>query len=282
MKKRSLLSIIVVSATASTSGAFSPEPPLSCAPYVGRSRGRVGEASVPTSVSLGAFGPIDVSTTVSYIDNFYRSMPMQSAFLTCGLKGSVADALAQRINGCCNESVEGDKTGLNQFSIERNLAYVIYGGLYTGIAQHVLLNELFPLVFGTDQSLNTGIVEVLANNFVIGPLISLPVMYLTKAIVCNYSLEEGMKKYIDDVQHNGLLAKYWALWVPVQGITFGVVPEHLRVLFMASVSFFWFIILSLVSEGEESQSELSSRSTAVPLAMIVSAEDRIRSAYEYR
>lgn len=38
----------------------------------------------------------DVSTIVSSIDAFYRSSPLEAAFLTCGVKASCSDAISQK------------------------------------------------------------------------------------------------------------------------------------------------------------------------------------------
>lgn len=219
------------------------------------------------------------------VDNFYRTSPLESAFLTCGIKGSLADAIAQRLDHKShhasaddNDNVESKADNIllrsdtlsnyhehnecqgeestGTFSASRNLAYVIYGGLYTGIAQHFIYNEIFPQVFGNDPTPLTVLSEVAANALIVGPMLGLPVAYLTKALVIHPTdgnpLTEGLKRYAEDVQIKGLLVKYWALWVPVQGITFAYVPEHLRITFMAFVSFFWFVILSVVSaDGEQ-------------------------------
>ena len=56
-----------------------------------------------------------------------------------------------------------------------------------------------------------------------------------------------MAHYVDDVTNRGLLFKFWALWTPVQCMTFSIIPEHFRVSFIAAVSFFWVIILSSFS-----------------------------------
>mmetsp|Transcript_21273 Transcript_21273/g.34226 ORF Transcript_21273/g.34226 Transcript_21273/m.34226 type:complete len:80 (-) Transcript_21273:579-818(-) len=63
-----------------------------------------------------------------------------------------------------------------------------------------------------------------------------------------------MLHYLDNVTKNGLLKKYWG--IPVQGATFGVIPEHFRTTFMASISFFWVVILSCLS----SRSSVAARS----------------------
>ena len=203
--------------------------------------------------SLGAFA-LDIPSAASAIDDFFLYAPVQSAFLTCGFKASVADAVAQKIDSSSDEdNVEsiGDSTKENQaFSPARNLAYIAYGSLYTGISCHFIYNVWFPLIFGTAITPITVFKEVALDSLVIGPCVCLPVAYLVKAVVFDYSISEALSKYADDVRLNGLLIKYWSLWLPVQALTFSVVPEHLRVFFMACVSFFWFIVLSLASDND--------------------------------
>jgi hypothetical protein len=53
--------------------------------------------------------------------------------------------------------------------------------------------------------------------------------------------------YYDHVTTRGLLTTYWSIWIPAQFATFGFVPPHLRVLFVAAVSFFWVTKLSAIS-----------------------------------
>ena len=44
----------------------------------------------------------------------------------------------------------------------------------------------------------------------------------------------------------------WSVWIPAQCITFGIMPLHLRLPFIASVSFFWCCVLSFM-HGEYQQ-----------------------------
>lgn len=274
----------LILAAASSSHAFSPRQLASASSRVARQRQQSSLQSPPATTSTSLNLAFDVQTfqsAAAAVDNFYRTAPLESAFLTCGIKGSLADAIAQRLdhprddkvearmkttsktnlrsdttlsNRMCNEDErQGEET--TTFNASRNLAYVIYGGLYTGIAQHFIYNEIFPQVFGNDPTPITVLSEVAANALFVGPMLGLPVAYLTKALVIHPTdgnpLAEGLKRYAEDVQIKGLLLKYWALWVPVQAVTFAYVPEHLRITFMAFVSFFWFVILSVVSAEEE-------------------------------
>jgi Mpv17 / PMP22 family len=128
---------------------------------------------------------------------------------------------------------------------------VIYGGLFVGLMCHMEYNVVFPLMFGTENTLTTFVSKVLFDNFVSAPLMWLPPAYLIKAMLYDYSLMEGIQKYWKDIRDEDLLQKYWTIWVPAQTVSFSVVPDHLRVAFMAAVSFFWFILFSSVSSNSD-------------------------------
>lgn len=132
-------------------------------------------------------------------------------------------------------------------NIRRNMAFIIYGGLYQGIFQEFLFNGIFPRIFGDGTSALTVAKKVMFDMLFISPLICLPFAYIIKALVFQQSFLDGVKKYISDVKNNGLLGKYWLVWCPVQCMTFTIIPTEFRISFIACFSFFWLILLSTIS-----------------------------------
>ncbi|CAK0897868.1 unnamed protein product [Prorocentrum cordatum] len=65
-----------------------------------------------------------------------------------------------------------------------------------------------------------------------------------KAVVFGQGPRAGLSEYLSDVREQGLLQRYWMVWLPAQCVTFGLVPEHLRIAFVAAISFFWLMILT--------------------------------------
>jgi hypothetical protein len=218
---------------------------------------------------------------INAVEEFYTESPVQAAFLTCALKASAADAVAQlrqltvtdtesNSKGVDNRGLHHDLPFLN-IQIPRNLAFLLYGGMYQGVAQHFIYNVLFPDWFGHGTDVLTVACKVLTDITFLGPCISLPISFAIKAAVYGSSnpFADGLKKYEQNVVEKDLLFKYWMLWAPVNTITFSVIPEHLRILFMASISFFWLICLSsisnktpvseenIVTAGENTQKEFS-------------------------
>ena len=75
--------------------------------------------------------------------------------------------------------------------------------------------------------------------------------YIAKAIVYRYPKRDGIKKYMTDIKDNGLLMKYWIVWLPASLVNFLFIPAHFRIAFVAAVSFFWMIILSIVANNND-------------------------------
>jgi protein Mpv17 len=163
---------------------------------------------------------------------------------------------AIRNNNNNNNGDEVDSaTPPSRFQPLRNLAYLLYGGLYQGCAQHFLYNVCFPVWFGDNKNILTVLKKVSFDLLVLTPTLCLPTAYLTKALIFRYSLQEGLKRYIHDVKNNGLLKKYSLMWGPVHCLTFGVIPAHLRIVFIAAFSFVWLIVLSSLTSKSDANRE---------------------------
>ena len=176
---------------------------------------------------------VDVLTAV---DTFYQTAPVQAAFVTCGLKASLSDTISQKtVEKVC--AVTGEVTE-HRFCFSRNAAFVLYGGLYQGVTQHFIFNEIYPVIFGVGTDLATVASKVAFDQLVLTPFLCLPVAYVVKSLVFRYPIQEALAKYVADARKD-LLLKYWAIWTPTQCLTFSVIPEHLRIPFIALVSFFW-------------------------------------------
>ena len=194
--------------------------------------------------------PFDVPNVLSTVDSFYKTSPYEAAFITCGIKASAADLLAQT-REIDKEilDLEHDKSFFTKIELERNIAFIIYGGLYQGIAQYYIYNILFPCLFGDGNDIVSVAIKVTFDMLIISPLLCLPVAYLTKSLIYGKSWRDGLAKYKHDLMKNNLLLTYCMIWIPAQTMTFSVIPEHLRIAFIAFVSFFWLIILSTVSSS---------------------------------
>ena len=183
---------------------------------------------------------------LSMVNNFYQTSPYVAAALTCGTKACAADYVAQK---------RGPSSG--KMDAARTIAFLVYGAIYQGMAQEFIYNHLYPLWFGTESTVIVVFKKVCFDLLIQTTLVTLPIAYLTKAAIYRHSARQGLGRYWHDVLENGLLTKYFLLWGPVQCITFSIVPEHLRVSFIAVVSFFWLIVLSTVSSRPQQGSNTS-------------------------
>lgn len=141
---------------------------------------------------------------VSAVETFFLTKPYMAAFLTCSVKASAADWIAQQ---------QQEEYNLD---VSRNVAFLVYGGLYSGMAQQFMYTTIFPNMFGNDLDWVGLASQVSFDMLCVGPLLCLPLCYTVKSLVCsnNGGLQQGLEKYVHDVTTQGLLLKYWGLWTP--------------------------------------------------------------------
>lgn len=322
---------------------------------------RGGENPHSSLLTRAAF----VEDASGVIDNFFQTQPYMAAFLTCSVKASAADLMAQKqqhqakllppdtsslleqdkkdshahtiqqdmqplLNSLSidqqaqHHHIDGDeevatilsrrrtkddndstsatiKSSAEEYDVSRNLGFVCYGGLYQGVAQEFMFNNLYPNFFPQLTGWASIYALVAFDMLIVGPFLCLPLAYAVKAMFTRAGsyggaaagmataesarlvtrdlvgratwsgadavdgtvveallsalgglglgscVAAGLNKYCQDVQEQSLLLKYWGLWFPVQCLTFGVIPPHYRVAFVAAISFFWVFILSSIA-----------------------------------
>ena len=193
---------------------------------------------------------------LSSLDTFFQTDPYLAGFLTCSFKASAADMVAQFTAD--KDQDKDDETPF--FNLPRNLAFILYGGLYQGCVQTFIFTCLFPLWF-PEHTTQTVLSQVAIDLLVLGPMVCMPTVYTMKALLANdgkddeeFKWTKGIETYVEHIQTKGVLTKYWSIWGPVQTLNFGVVPPHLRVVFVAMVSFFWICLLSTTMNSSKDES----------------------------
>lgn len=241
----------------------------------------------------------DASTT-SGLDDFFRTQPFLSAFVACSVKASVADFLAQTSVGTSTNSAEVQRMmvsnsrqqvndamiPLEKINIPRNMAFLLYGGLYQGMFLQFLYLVVYPSLYS--GSVFQIPLSIFSDIFAFGPFVTLPIAYIIQNIMASIAeasdtddksnkgyddvlverIHRGLEKYKNHVFTKDLLTKYWMVWGPAQTINWCFVPEHLRVFFVAFVSFFWVYLLSAIS---------SQQSEALPATSTHHNSDYIRA-----
>jgi hypothetical protein len=239
--------------------------------YTGAAILTIFSSTAPLSNAV-PFLPSKIGST---INTFYKENPFKGAFLTCSIKGCSADMVAQFIASKREHREEEDRRqqlednpfhtlvkkarggelsseleGKHKFNIDwrRSLVFILYGGFYQGMAQEFIYNSVLP-IFGTGTDMKTVARKVAVDMGFISPLICIPTAYVIKGFLIGNSFFQSLVNYVDDVLNKGVVLKNWAIFVPVQCITFSIIPEHFRVSFVACISFFWMIILSSILSG---------------------------------
>mmetsp|Transcript_9442 Transcript_9442/g.23075 ORF Transcript_9442/g.23075 Transcript_9442/m.23075 type:complete len:291 (+) Transcript_9442:206-1078(+) len=221
------------------------------------------------TASSNTFRP-SPSTAASAISTFYKNNRFKGAFLTCSVKACTADAVAQYIAAGKQRREDEDMakkdnalSKLNplrktrggdlalsakkkfSFDLRRSLAFLLYGGFYQGCANEFIYNNILPLL-GTGTDWKTVARKVVLELGFVSPLVCIPMAYLVKGLLIGRTISASYANYWDDVKTKGVVFKNWMIFIPVQSLTFSVIPPHLRVSFVAVVSFFWMIILSCI------------------------------------
>lgn len=178
-----------------------------------------------------------LASVFTALNGWFKTFPYSSAFCIAALKATLSDIITQIHEG-------------KGIVWQRTLAFLLYGGLYQGCVQYLIYNTCFSTWFGSGEDLRTVVVKVCFDQFVHSPFLALPVAYMFKAVVFNYPLRKGLERYIFDARRD-LLVTCWIFWIPIQFATFGIIPQHWRITFIALASFFWLMALSRISSRHD-------------------------------
>lgn len=167
----------------------------------------------------------------------YERQPYGTSFITCLVKGSIADAIVQAHIEECN--VLG-------FSEWRNFAFATWSGT-NGSLQHFAFNVLLPRAFGRGATIRVAAEKAVTTTLVVTPLVSMPWYYACKPVIEGYGYDprEGLQEYAD--MFRSFVIQSAMVWMPVHLITFSVVPPAFRVGWVAAVSLSWLSFASLMS-----------------------------------
>lgn len=172
-----------------------------------------------------------------WFNNTAKAHPFATGVLSTGLKTSAADIFAQKV-------IENRK----DIDWTRHAVFCCFGFGYLGAFQYYLYNIKFtqwcgPLTkrFGHKM---TAPIKVLIDQGIHHPFVYFPVFFSMKAVVSGQPLSTAVEKYRTEIWDS--VKALWGVWVPAQILNFAFVPRHLRLPYVAAVSFGWTIILSVM------------------------------------
>lgn len=189
-------------------------------------------------------------TMGSWYSTLALQSPLACSIGTAGLKGVTSDLFAQF-------AVERRR------SVERRrtLAFCSFNMLYIGAFGWYKYNHLYNAIFGTAKTLPVIAAKVTTDLGAGAPLIYFPAYFIIKGLFAGHGPLHSLREL--SAQGWSLLRRYWAVWFPVEILMWMVVPAHLRVAFLCSVSLVWQVALSTMTMGG-SRPEADSPSTAPP------------------
>jgi len=166
---------------------------------------------------------------------FYnKRWPFMTAFAVCFSKGLLADSLAQFV-------IERRR----RIDGRRVVAMALFSGSFTGCAYHFIFNNIFLRMFGTSKSIPTITAQAGIDFIAVFPFLYMPTYLLFDELLRCGSIFGVPSRWCTELESS--MRQYIKIWPPTMLCVFAVVPTELRVSFIASVSFVWLIILSVIS-----------------------------------
>mmetsp|Transcript_51420 Transcript_51420/g.171631 ORF Transcript_51420/g.171631 Transcript_51420/m.171631 type:complete len:240 (-) Transcript_51420:340-1059(-) len=173
------------------------------------------------------------------INGVMRAHPLKTSIVVTTVKAGLADLLVQTV-------IEGRR----EVDERRVATFVVFGATYQGCFQYWMFNHWFEQLF-PGRGLVATAKKVFAVNAVGDPVFFFPCFYTLKEVLSRDSLASALtldtvrcalssyyKNCLDDWRNT------WATWIPGHAITYGVLPMHLRMPWVAAVSFGYLSLLS--------------------------------------
>ena len=176
------------------------------------------------------------------LDAAWTAHPYLAASIVCGIKALLADGVAQRR--------QQQQHTTNYYDPRRSLAFTMYGAGYQGLVQEFIYNTLYTRWFGAATTIRVVASKVIFDAVVHNACICIPMAYVVRALVMpttttsRSSIPQAIRSYLHDVRYRGLLLQYYSIWIPTNILLYTFIPPHWRITCMATVSFFWMILLS--------------------------------------
>eukprot|EP00484_Ammonia_sp_Unknown_P018311 CAMPEP_0197035672 /NCGR_PEP_ID=MMETSP1384-20130603/13404_1 /TAXON_ID=29189 /ORGANISM="Ammonia sp." /LENGTH=208 /DNA_ID=CAMNT_0042465763 /DNA_START=159 /DNA_END=785 /DNA_ORIENTATION=+ len=140
----------------------------------------------------------------------------------------------------------------------RNAVFATFGFGYMGCFQYWLFNIVFFKLF-PGQSFKQTAKKVCCDSFIKAPFFYFPFFYMIRTFINERKFDHKTLTSIKTTYRNNImddLKKFWSIWIAAQMFSFGVLPIHLRLPFIGSLSFFWCCILSYLHGSYDHEQEV--------------------------
>jgi protein Mpv17 len=133
---------------------------------------------------------------------------------------------------------------------KRSLLFAAFGFLYQGCAQYALVNHGWERLFPGNSKKNV-ISKICGMNLLSDPLLFMPTFYIFKETLTSGFTMATIKAALLSYKGNCLVdwRNSWLIWFPGHAVTYGVMAKHKRIPWIAFLSFFYMVILSITRGG---------------------------------
>ena len=172
-------------------------------------------------------------------ESFLKRHPFASAITITTCNAVAADIFTQLIV---------QSKPMKEWDVQRTFLLGAFGMLFQGCAQYTVVNVVWErLCPGTSPK--SVIAKILGMNLLSDPLLFFPCFYIFQTFLEQRQLAVGaaMERYGQNCWSDW--KNSWMVWFPGHGITYGVMPPHRRIPWMAFLSFFYMCILSFTRGG---------------------------------
>jgi len=179
-----------------------------------------------------------VPLVLSRANAFMARNPWLSGVAITSAKNTSADWFVQKY-------IEKRET----YDARRGLVFFWFGFFYQGSCQYFIFNHVMEYFWPTRiQTLRQAFYKTALANFVCDPLFFFPTFYYMREALntgdwSHASFVAGLMKYKVNCVNDWINA--WRMWIPAFGVTFFVMPIHLRIPWISFVSFSYVIVLSI-------------------------------------
>ena len=206
-----------------------------------RVRQRLASVSLPRGGSRVLQAP---ATSTQKEGSFLKRHPFLSAISITTVNAVVADLMTQLV---FQKSIAG-------WNAQRTLVFGVFGLLYQGMVQYFIVNGVWEKVFpGTSK--RAVFSKICAMNLLSDPLFFMPTFYIFQQAMTTGMAGASLTSSITTIVSTALSSykanclidwrNSWMVWFPGHAVTYGVMPSHKRIPWMAFLSFFYMCILSI-------------------------------------
>jgi len=185
-----------------------------------------------------------MASVLQRVNAFSKRRPLLTSMSTGGLLCSAGDFATQ---------IAVENRSLDKLDRKRNATYLLFGALWNGFFLYGIYTRAYPAVFTAAVDRATVIKKTAFDQMIFSPMFTLPCFYSFMG-KRGYFRTEKMRHWTDGLEHyrqelTPTLLINWAIWVPAQYSNFALVPDHLKLPFICSVSFLWNICLITIANA---------------------------------